>query len=63
MGLNVNGATKGIPRQVSTGDYAQYAIPVSVRIGDTIRVWVYSPAEPGRVWVDDAAFVLYTGPQ
>ena len=61
IGVNVNG--KGTRRPVSVGDYAPNSVGLQgLRTGDRIRVWIYSPAAPGRVVVDDASFVLYTGP-
>jgi len=33
-------------------------VPMSARAGDIIRVWMYSPATPGYVVIDDAALTL-----
>jgi hypothetical protein len=61
VGVDVNGVGTG--RQVLTGGYEQYRIGLFLRAGDTIRVWVYSPASSGRVFVDDASFAIDTGPR
>jgi hypothetical protein len=31
-------------------------------VGDTSRVWLYSPATPGYAVIDDATLVQYFGP-
>jgi hypothetical protein len=33
-----------------------------LRAGDTLRVWIYSPANGGSVVIDDVALQPYSGP-
>jgi hypothetical protein len=37
------------------GNYAQYIMTFQAAAGDTIRVWMYSPATPGYVVIDDVS--------
>jgi hypothetical protein len=37
------------------GNYAQYIMTFQASAGDTIRVWMYSPATPGYVVIDDVS--------
>jgi hypothetical protein len=57
VGANVNGVTAAssdvAPRNF--GDYARYEMTFTANAGDVIRVWMYSPATPGYVVIDDAA--------
>jgi hypothetical protein len=59
VGANVNGATAASsdvePRPF--GSYAPYVMSFQAAAGDVIRVWMYSPAVPGYVVVDDASLV------
>jgi len=61
LGVNVNGV--GTWQQVQTGGYAPYAIGRFLRAGDAVRVWLYSPASPGNVFIDDASLAVDTGPR
>jgi hypothetical protein len=36
------------------GNYGKHVMPFSASQGDTIRVWMFSPATRGDVVVDDA---------
>lgn len=61
IGANVNGATAAVaevePR--GFGDYdAVYTLSFPASAGDTIRVWMYSPATPGYVVVDDVSLAF-----
>jgi hypothetical protein len=60
VGVNVNGQNAGyLPVDVrgfdNYGDH--YCIGFQARAGDIVRVWVYSPATPGYVVIDDATLV------
>jgi hypothetical protein len=60
--VNVNGGPiggAGVPVR-GFGNYGvtPLRVPVSARAGDIIRVWMYSPATPGYVVIDDAALTL-----
>jgi len=60
VGANVNGQTaNSAPVDVrGFGTYgAPYVIAFSANAGDTIRVWMYSPATPGYVVIDDVSLV------
>src|SRR5439155_10266642 len=49
VGVNVNGATAG-SRDVTVtnwSQYAQYTMTFTANVGDTIHVWMYSPAISG----------------
>jgi hypothetical protein len=56
VGANVNGVGVGAAsvEARSFGDYVPYAMTFAATAGDVIRVWMYSPATPGYVVVDDA---------
>jgi hypothetical protein len=57
VGANVNGATAA-SNDVEVrpfGEYALYTMTFTAQPGDTIRVWMYSPALPGYVVIDDAS--------
>ena len=57
IGVNVNGATaQSAPVQVrGAGAYGRpYSLSFAAKAGDTIRVWLYSPATPGSAVIDDA---------
>ncbi len=59
VGANVNGV--GVASaMVDTrpfGDYVQYTMTFSASSGDVIRVWMYSPAVPGYVVIDDVTLL------
>jgi hypothetical protein len=62
VGVNVNGRPvcgAGVPVR-GFGNYGvtPLRVPMSARAGDIIRVWMYSPATPGYVVIDDAALTL-----
>ena len=57
IGVNVNGAAaQSAPVQVrGAGAYGTpYSLSFTAKAGDTIRVWLYSPAAPGSAVIDDA---------
>jgi len=61
VGANVNGSG-AISAAVSPGEfgaYLPYTMTFDASAGDVIRVWMYSPAAPGYVVIDDASL---TGP-
>ena len=57
VGANVNGFTAASadvdPKPF--GDYARYSMRLVASAGDVIRVWMYSPAVPGYVVIDDVS--------
>ena len=56
VGANVNGTTIGRANVEvrGTGNYgAPYGFAFTANTGDTIRVWMYSPATPGSAVMDD----------
>jgi phospholipase C len=62
VGANVNGTTvisQSVAVRTGNSPYeaygAPYVMPFSANAGDTIRVWMYSPATPGYVVIDDSA--------
>jgi len=61
VGVNVNGAL-AILADVDPRGFGNYGSSYELRFnaasGDTIRVWMYSPATPGYVVVDDATLML-----
>jgi hypothetical protein len=61
VGANVNGRTAAANPVTATGfgNYLKYVMTFDATAGDTIRVWMYSPATPGFVVIDD---VSLTGP-
>ena len=56
VGVNLNGVgIQSAPiAQGATGAYAPYSMSITANAGDTIRVWLYSPATPGSAVIDDA---------
>jgi hypothetical protein len=61
VGVNVNGSpaasTSVAPR--GFGNYgAAYTLTFFASRGDMIRVWMYSPATPGYVVIDDASLTM-----
>jgi hypothetical protein len=61
VGVNVNGAL-AISAEVEPRGFRNYGSSYEMRFnaasGDTIRVWMYSPATPGYVVIDDATLML-----
>jgi hypothetical protein len=61
VGVNVNGAgVQSMPVDVrSVGNYGgtPYTMRFTAAAGATIRVWIYSPASPGFVAIDDVSLV------
>ena len=60
VGVNVNGVTAGSANVDARGfgAYAPYTVPFNAAAGDVIRVWMYSPARPGYVVIDDAGLTV-----
>ena len=57
VGVNVNGINVATSDVIARGfgNYGtSYTMTFSASQADTIRVWMYSPASPGYVVVDDA---------
>ena len=57
VGVNVNGVNVAVSKVITRGfgNYGDpYTMTFSASQADTIRVWVYSPASPGYVVIDDA---------
>ena len=61
IGVNVNGTAVGHadvePRGTDYG--APYSFRFRANAGDTIRVWMYSPATPGSAVIDDVVLAAY----
>lgn len=59
VGANVNGATAASSAVAAApfGRYSLYSMTLSASAGDVIRVWMYSPALPGYVVIDDVSLV------
>jgi hypothetical protein len=60
VGANVN-SQLAASRDVTVapfGDYSRHTMTFTASAGDVIRVWMYSPAWPGYVVVDDASLTL-----
>ena len=60
VGANVNGllaASWDVPA-APFGDYSRCTMTFTASAGDVIRVWMYSPAWPGYVVIDDASVTL-----
>ena len=61
VGVNVNGAG-AVSLPVAVRGFGNYGIPYNLAFnaiaGDTIRVWMYSPATPGYVVIDDATLAF-----
>jgi hypothetical protein len=60
VGVNVNGVLAGFQQVTASGfgQYVRYSVAFNAQSGDVIRVWMYSPATPGYVVIDDAALTL-----
>ena len=66
VGVNVSGVTAG-SRPVPVRSFGNYGVdPLQIgfpaHAGDVIRVWMYSPATPGFVVIDDARLARDVGP-
>jgi hypothetical protein len=48
---------------VAPGGYQPYRFGFFARAGDVIRVWMYSPAAPGFVTIDDVSLAIDHGPR
>jgi hypothetical protein len=61
VGANVNGAL-AVSSPVEARGFRNYGAPYTMMFqataGDTIRVWMYSPAMPGFVVIDDVSLVV-----
>ena len=60
VGGNVNsvvGASSDVTA-ASFGDYSRHTLKFAASAGDVIRVWMYSPASPGYIVIDDASLML-----
>jgi hypothetical protein len=60
VGANVNGLSVAWQEVVPAGfgDYAVYTMTFTANAGDVLRVWMYSPACPGYIVIDDASLTL-----
>jgi hypothetical protein len=60
VGANVNG--RGVASSAVSaggfGNYAQYTMDFQASAGETIRVWMYSPASPGFLVIDDVSLFV-----
>jgi len=65
IGIDVNGQSHpGAPVDVrEPGNYSQYSWGLILSAGDTLRVWMYSPANGARVMLDDVTLSAYSGPR
>ena len=59
VGANVNGSgvVSAPVASRAFGDYVAYTMTFSANTGDAIRVWMYSPAAPGYVVIDDVSLL------
>jgi hypothetical protein len=59
VGANVNGSSvvSAPVASAAFGDYVAYTMTFSANTGDIIRVWMYSPAVPGYVVIDDVSLL------
>jgi len=57
VGVNVNGVTVATSKVIARGfgNYAPYTMTFHASEGETIRVWMFSPATYGYVVIDDAS--------
>jgi hypothetical protein len=62
VGANVNGAAAASQpvEAKGFGRYEPYVMTFTASAGDIIRVWMYSPASPGYVVIDDASLTAGT---
>jgi hypothetical protein len=65
VGANVNGTAVGHANVEArgTGYGEPYTFGFRANAGDTIRVWMYSPATPGSAVIDDVVLAPYYGPR
>jgi hypothetical protein len=65
VGVNVNGRLAGSVQVEpgGLGSYRLHGLGFVANAGDTIRVWVYSPATPVAVVIDDVFLMPFTGPR
>jgi hypothetical protein len=65
VGVNVNGTTvNSVEVEVGRRDSdRRYIMGITVFSGDTVRVWMYSPATPGSVVIDDVTLTEFLGPR
>jgi hypothetical protein len=66
VGANVNGTAVGRANVEARGrgNYgAPYGFGFTANAGDTIRLWMYSPATPGSAVIDDVVLAPYWGPR
>jgi hypothetical protein len=64
VGANVNqvlAATTNVQPRGFRNYGAQYSTTFTARAGDLIRVWMYSPATPGYVVIDDVRLTIVQG--
>lgn len=64
VGANVNGSAAASAEVLPGpfGGYRLYSMTFSANAGDTIRVWMYSPAVPGYVVIDNASLTTDGAP-
>jgi hypothetical protein len=64
VGANVNGAAAASAdvQPGPFGVYRLYPLSFNARAGDVIRVWMYSPASPGYVVIDDVSLTVGGNP-
>jgi hypothetical protein len=57
VGANVNGLTAATATVAPApfGEYAPYVMTFAAMAGDVVRVWMYSPAVPGYLVIDDVS--------
>jgi hypothetical protein len=62
VGANVNGGTAASADVLARpfGVYERYVMTFGAKAGDVIRVWMYSPAIPGYVVIDDVSLTTAT---
>jgi len=63
VGVNVNGVTANSASVEPYGfeNYTRYTLVFTAAAGAAIRVWMYSPALPGYVVIDDASLTVGRG--
>jgi len=65
IGIDINGTSMPAgPVDVrEPGNYTEYQWGLVLSAGDTLRVWMYSPANGARVMLDDVTLSAYSGPR
>lgn len=65
IGFDLNGTSyPDAPVDVRIpGNYSQYVRGLILSAGDTLRVWMYSPANGATVTLDDVTLSAYSGPR